>query len=236
MYKIAEWLIAQEGVQLLLPEGLFKRKPESDERMMLITSVLDEKRGNSFSFQAVKERLSNNSVYLNAEMLLKEYHGIHTRQIEDRALYEAVGECLNRLEDAAVDMTEAALLREELCYLQEKRTAVMLQKAPEIIEEEFHRGTLATRKAIFTIGLSHIADIIRYLREEEIKIYAPLLSRVGTDDYTEAVHLLREQYGIAIIIPKTLADDPEVLRSNGIDPAVVPLQDISPAREETISP
>ncbi|MFO0753414.1 MAG: hypothetical protein U0411_08830 [Thermodesulfovibrionales bacterium] len=222
VYKIGEWLIEKEGIQLLLPEGLFKRKPEPDEREVFVHSAFEEKGKGPLPFQFIRERLSDPSAYLNAEMLLKEHFGIPTRQIEDRELYDAVGECLTRLEDARDDTAEALLLRDELCYLQEKRTAFMLQKVPEILEEEVGRGALTARKAIFTIGLSHIADIIRYLKEEKIRVYAPLYSRVGSDDYIEAVRLIREQYGITVIIPKTLADDPNVLLSNGIDPNSLP--------------
>lgn len=239
VYKIGEWLIENEAVQLLLPEGLFKRRPEPpdpDEEMVLIDSSFDEKERNPFPFQFIEERLSDTSVYLNAEMLLKEHFRICTRQIEDRELYEAVGECLNRLEGAGDDIVEATLLHEELCYLQEKRTAVMLQKIPEIVEEEIRRGRVTVRKAIFTIGLSHIADIIRYLGEEEIRIHAPLFSRVGTDDYNEAVHLIRKQYGVTIIVPRTLADDPDVLRSNRIDPVTVMPQGTPPPVETVALP
>ena len=58
---------------------------------------------------------------------------------------------------------ENLLIRSELDYHQKRRVATMLQKIPGIINEEFLEGRIDNKKALFTIGLSHISDIIRYV-------------------------------------------------------------------------
>ena len=90
----------------------------------------------------LEERLSDNKAYVNAEMLLKETHPLTLRQVEDKELYDAVRSDLVKLTSCRSDSGDYSLLKSKLDYLQEKRTAAMLQKIPEIIDSEFQQGSI----------------------------------------------------------------------------------------------
>ncbi|MGA2515581.1 MAG: hypothetical protein ABSG44_03420 [Thermodesulfobacteriota bacterium] len=216
VYKIGDWLIHDQGLGLLLPEGFFKSTSTKVEKRNITTpgtpsscALLDMK--------ALVERLSVNTAYVNAEMLLKETHPLRLRQVEDKGLYDAVRNNLFKLISCREDSSDYSLLKSKLDYLQEKRTAAMLQKIPGIVDDEFQRGNIKTRKAILTVGLSHLPEIIRYLNGNRIMIRAPLPVSNGTEDYNSEVNLLKEHFGVSVILPTTLAGDQKVLEITGLD-------------------
>ena len=221
VYKIGDWLVHHQGLELLLPEGFFasnpgkigKEKGKALERKSECTERIDLK--------VLEERLSDNKTYVNAEMLLKESHPLRLRQVEDKGLYDAVRNGLLKLVNCGEDDSRYSALKTELDYLQEKRTAAMLQKIPEIVEAEFRQGNIKSRKTIFTIGTSHLHKIIRYINETRIKIDAPLLASNGSKDYIAELSLLKENFGVSIIIPKTLAKDQKTLELNKLDKIVI---------------
>ncbi len=220
VYKIGDWLIHHRGPELLLPEGFFlsktgkigKENSKVPGRRSDCTQLLD--------LRVLEEKLSDNKTYVNAEMLLKENHPLRLRQVEDKGLYDAVRNGLLKLVNCGEDDSRYSALKTELDYLQEKRTAAMLQKIPEIVEDEFRQGNIKGRKAIFTIGMSHLHKIIRYINETRIKIDAPLLPSNGSKDYIAELSLLKENFGVSIIIPRTLAADQKILEINKLDKIV----------------
>jgi hypothetical protein len=220
VYKIGEWLIHQQGLELLLPEGFFASttgKNGKESRKIL------EKRSDCTELSDLKvleAKLSDNRTYVNAEMLLKENHPLRLRQVEDKALYDTVRNDLLKLVNCGEDDSRYSTLKTELDYLQEKRTAAMLQKIPTIVKDEFQQGNIKSRKAIFTIGASHLHKIIRYMNETRIKIDAPLLASKGNKDYIAELSLLTENFGVSVIIPKTLARDQKTLELNKLDKIV----------------
>ena len=117
-------------------------------------------------------------------MLLKETHPLTLRQVEDKDLYDAVRSHLVKLISCRDDSGDYSLLKSGLEYLQEKRTAAMLQKIPKIVNEEFQRGSIKSRKAILTIGMYHLHEIITYLNENAINIHAPLPASNGKKGIT----------------------------------------------------
>jgi hypothetical protein len=216
VYKIGDWLIHNQGLELLLPEGFFKSISTKIEKK----NINPQKRGNtcaSLDMKILEEKLSDDKTYVNAEMLLKENHPLRLRQVEDKGLYDAVRNNLLKLGSCGNDLGHYSLLKSELDYLQERRTAVMLQKIPEMVEEEFGQGNIKCRKAIFTIGMSHLNKIIRYLNENRIKIYAPLFVSKGNEDYIAQLNLQKGNFGASVIIPKTLATDQKILEINKLD-------------------
>jgi hypothetical protein len=220
VYKIGDWLIHHQGLELLLPEGFFatttgktgKGNRKILEKASECTELIDLK--------VLEERLADNKTYVNAEMLLKENHPLRLRQVEDKGLYDAVRNGLLKLVNCSEDDSRYSPLKTELDHLQEKRTAAMLQKIPEIVEAEFRLGNIKSRKAIFTIGASHLHKIIRYINETKIKIDAPLLASNRNKDYIAELSLLKENFGVSIIIPKTLAKDQKILELNKLDKIV----------------
>jgi hypothetical protein len=216
VYKIGDWLIHDEDLGLLLPEGFFKSASTKVEKKSINApstlsncALLDMK--------ALEERLSVNTAYVNAEMLLKETHPLRLRQVEDKELYDAVRSNLVKLISCGEDSRDYSLLKSKLDYLQEKRTAAMLQKIPGIIDDEFQRGNIKSRKAIFTVGMYHLHEIIRYLNGNRITIDAPQPDPNGRAVYNSEVNLLKEHFGVSVILPTTLASDQKVLKINGLD-------------------
>jgi hypothetical protein len=112
------------------------------------------------------------------------------------------------------------LLRSELDYLQERRTAAMLQKIPEIVNDESRQGNIRDRKAILTIGLSHIHGMIKYFDENRITVHAPLSHSNRYEDYVSKLNLFEEDFGVSVIIPRTLADDQKILKLNKLEKIV----------------
>lgn len=209
VYRIGEWLIQKEGVELLLPEGLFKEVSVEKENPNK-SAVADNGKSASLDTKTLEGKLESDSAYINAAMLLRQSYCMESRQIEDMDLYMAVIEKISLLEKYGYDAYESIFIKLGLNYLQERRTAAMLQKIPEVIEGEYEEGRIKNKKAIFTIGITHIAEIIKYLRQSRIEIYTPDIT--SYDNYLSEMKLLENNYGVTIIIPRTLADNRELMK------------------------
>jgi hypothetical protein len=218
IYKIGDWLIDHQGLELLLPEGFFKSTSTKIEKR----KITQEKERNcpSFDMKGLEEIFSDNQTYINAEMLLNENHLLRLQQVEDKGLYEAVQNGLLKLVNCREDTFRYLSLKSELDFLQERRTAAMLQKIPEVVNSEYRQGNIKSRKAIFTIGLSHLYKIIQYMNEGGIRIYVPLSASNGDKDYIAKLTLQEENFGVSVIIPRTLAVDQKILEVNGLDRTV----------------
>jgi len=215
IYKIGDWLIHHQGLELLLPEGFFKNPSagvEKKDNKVRSCVPLD--------MDTLERRLSDNDVYVNAEMLLKETHPLRLAQIEDKELYDAVRINIVKLVSSHGDPSDYSLTNAKLGYLQEKRSAAMLQKIPEVVDAEFKRGNIKSKRAIFTVGMYHLHEIIRFLSQNRITIHAPVsVSDPIKNDSTE-LNLSKENFGVSVIIPRTLAADQKTLKINELDEIV----------------
>ena len=224
VYKIGEWLIHNEGIQLLLPEGFFNTKSIRPDQAKETTKT---GLGNQCVCPApadinlLQERLANNRIFVNAEMLLKESHplNLRLRQVEDRGLYDSVCKGLVRLTNSGNDSCDSSLVQ-ELDYLQQQRLAAMLQKIPEVIGEEFQRKKVKEPKAIFTIGMMHVPAMIRYLSDKKIIIPSLGPGSVNGKEHTAQLNLSENNYGVSIILPRTLADNEDLLKTHHLDKVV----------------
>jgi len=219
IYKIGDWLIHNQGLELLLPEGFFKSPSAGVEKKNVKAS---EKVGSCTSLDAdtLERRLSDNDVYVNAEMLLKETHPLRLAQIEDKELYDAVRTHIVKLVNHQGSASDYFLLSTKLGYLQEKRSAAMLQKIPGVVDAEFQQGNIRSKRAIFTVGLFHLHEIIRYLNQNRIIIHAPESRSNSIQDDNAELNLSKENFGVSVIIPKTLAGDQKALEINQLDEIV----------------
>ncbi len=227
IYKIGDWLIHNQGLELLLPEGFFKGPPIGVEKKKVKAS---EKVSSctSLDTDTLERRLSDNNVYVNAEMLLKETHPLRLAQIEDKELYDAVRTNIVRLASHRGSPSDYSLLNAELAYLQEKRSAAMLQKIPEVVDAEFQQGNIKSKRAIFTVGMFHLHEIIRYLNQNRIIIHDRLSASNSIKDYNSELNLSKENFGISVIIPRTLASDQKTLEINELDEIVKSCQNNPP--------
>ena len=219
VYKIGEWLIRNRGLRLLLPEGFFREGPQRTVRETNRQDpwVTGKKSPELLDMKALERRLSDNKIYVNAEMLLKDNYPLYLAQIEDRNLYFAVSEGIRKLVNGNNPPREYLPLKSELDYLQDRRTAAILQKVPEIVQNEFDRGVIHEKKAFLTIGMNHIPSIVKYLEEKKIKIYCPSSVPVRGEDFISDLNLIKEDFGVSILLPRTLVKDREILRISGLD-------------------
>jgi hypothetical protein len=236
VYKIGEWLIDQRGIELLLPEGFFKNgsKKVSKEKAQAVRAKKRSPEG--MDIKTLEERLSTNKTYVNAEMLLIRDHSLRVQQIEEKGLYDAVGNGISKFVNSGKDLCDYTAQKSELDYLQERRIAAILQNIPERIDEEFRQGNIHDRKALFTIGMSHLPRIIKYLNEKRITIPSPLPPSNKSDDGLGELNLLKGNFGVSILIPRTLADDREILKLNGLDKIVEQSRRKSPVLSSLVSP
>ena len=234
VYKIGEWLIRQEGVELILPEGFFK-SPGREKASGPAPSDFERRRqAEPLDLKTLEIKLSDKTAFINAEILLKRTHPIVLQQVEDKKCYEEVGSLMGKLFGGGCSPDEYARTKAELDSLQDKRTAVMLQKIPEIIDREYEEGRIKTRKAIFTIGLSHIPPLLKYLNDGGIRFSSP---HAGNHNFQE-LNLHREKFRVSILIPRSLAEDSKVLESYNLERIVSGTSSsrISPQRQTTLSP
>ena len=213
VYKIGEWVIRNKGVQLLLPEAFFaedlRKTTEKGGRSRYLPAV-----SGAGNMEYLERIFSDDRTFVNAEMLLEESFPLVLRQVEDQNLYQTVYEDIRLLAGSKEDAEDISLIRSELHYDQQRRVATMLQKIPGIIDGEFLEGRIDSKKALFTIGLSHIADIISYLEEGKITLHSPLFPPVKHKDYVEELSLVKEGFGISVILPKTLVNGCETTERN----------------------
>jgi hypothetical protein len=215
VYRIGEWLIQNQGVELLLPEGFFVTNPRKPAEKKVHDGSAPAAPGQG-NMASVEQRLSSDRNFVNAEMLLKENFPLLLKQVEDRDLYQAVFENIRLLVETKGKQETSYLIRSELDYLQKKRVGTMLQRIPGIVNDEFRQGHIGNKKALFTIGLSHISDIIRYLEERKITVLSPLFTPLKFEDYVDELNLAKEDFGISVIIPKTLVSDHEAMERNNL--------------------
>ena len=212
VYKLGEWLIQNRGLQLLLPEGFFKKKSQAAKKIFR-TADGNDPHPAPLDFKILEEKLSDTTSFINAEMLLMKNYHLRTQQVEDPKWYDAVASFIRKLA-ASKNSNDYYLVKSELDYLQERRTAAMLQEIPGIIDAEYQQGSIKGKKAFFTIGMSHLYKIIKYLDANRIKIDSPMADSNKNGDYVADLNLLRENFGVTIIIPRTLADDQRILEIN----------------------
>jgi hypothetical protein len=155
----------------------------------------------------LRELLSDTGTFVNADMLLRSRYPFCTAQVEDEALYQDVTGVLRELKGSRSNPTRERL--DLLNFYQDKRTAVLLRNIPTAVESAFERGSIRNKKAIFTIGLAHVPATLRFLEED-----ADLSSFLGDSDPQGPHPLigLQQDFGVTIILPRTLAEDAEVLR------------------------
>lgn len=211
VYRIGEWLIEKEGIELLLPEGYFitgKEKDQSPEKVG--KSEQGALKTGSFAPGLLEERLAG-SMYANAENLLMQSHRILVKQVEDDRLYNEVVAKIRMLGDKGQNAFEVLFQKLQLDYLQERRTAEILQKIPEIIDNQIRNGAMRYKNAMLTIGISHLSQIIASLNQNKLIVLSPAFTPFK--DYVSEVNLLNEGFDITIIIPRTIADDGDLLSS-----------------------
>ncbi len=218
IYRIGEWLIHRENVGLLLPEGYFRRETQRAPVQLVSVDGATTLRTPLLDTETLYAKLSDTSAFVNADILLRDNYNIRLQQVEDEGIYWGVREFMRAAHERRGNLP--AGFSRELNYLQEIRTAAMLQNIPAVIEEEYRKGMIPARRAMFTVGMAHLNETIQFLQDETIHVSAPPAGTASYDsykDYTDILNLLEAGYGVTIILPRTLADDREALRMVKLD-------------------
>ncbi len=214
VFRIGAWLAREKGLGFVLPEGFFASQESggrASSRMRYPACSAET------DLKTLERLFSSDEGSLNPETLLSENFRLSMRQIEERDLYQTVHEGIRRL-SGCTNLQQHFLIRSELDYHQDRRVGGMLQNIPKVIREAVPGGHAGKENALFTIGLSHIPSIIRFLREEKVAIACPLFTTAGTrlEACTEELSLAKEGFGVTVILPRTLADDHRLLKRNRI--------------------
>lgn len=210
IFRIGEWLHQNKELQLLLPEGYFTTAETCPP-------ALSHSSASQLDSYLLQQKLADESRFVNAEMLLKENCRLRVSQVEERSIYDAVFDSLRNLKNDGTAQSSPQERLAQLQYLQEVRTAVLLQKIPAIIDRELNDGMIHNQSAMFTIGLNHLQDIVRYFQNNAIQINSPATARVQPANYSAELNLLKSGFGVTVIIPRTLADDARLLQMTNLD-------------------
>lgn len=205
-YRIAEWLIRQHQVELLLPEGYFGRQ----ERPGIFAAPV------RLDGPTLKASLTDTSSFINAELLLQRNYGLALHQVEDQALYRHARDHLHSGLGSSNRLL--ASLGLELDYLQERRSAAILQRLPAVINAAYRQGSIAQPRAILTIGMMHLDEIIKFLATNRIEILAPPSGASVFQDYRQSLELLTQQVGVTVIVPRTILAAREQMKVANLGP------------------
>ncbi len=191
-FRIGEWLIKQNRIELLLPEGFFgeRGRPRAIDPDKI---PLDN--------QTLRETLADTSHFINAELLLHEQYGIGLGQVENRQLYRDIRDRLRSRLKAGGEFSFS--LNSELAHLQKLRTAYLLQAAPAVTAATYQQGRITAPNAMMTIGLSHLKDIISFLETGKID-FGQQTEGSASPLQDTGLKRIKEQVGITIVVPRAL--------------------------------
>lgn len=189
-FRIGEWLIRNKQVALLLPEGFFGPQAGIGPRRTPSRRI---------SSESLQEKLTDTGTFVNAELLLYRRYGIRMHQVEDRNLYCRARKILDAALRQRAPLSPCADC--DLAYLQKRRLAAMLQRAPAAIASEYRRGTISMPKAMLTIGMAHLKDIVRFLEKGQIHIPA---APGDFEAYNAPLELKKDKVEVTVIVPRAL--------------------------------
>jgi len=211
IFRIGEWLIANEKVEALLPEGFFGDGTGSvgPTRNRRSGEARKEIRLDDASLAA---RLANSSGFVNADRLLYATYGLALRQIEDRQLYlTVVGQLRDLLASAQGECSDLTCLP-SLKFHQKKRSAVILENIPTALASGLTENEMPIRRAMLTIGLAHVDSMIDFLKNGRVQVIPPPGMENLLEGYTCDLSDLKQKYAVVVIIPPTLVESRKLLR------------------------
>ncbi len=202
IYRIGEWLARKAKVELLLPEGYF-RKTSPGAVPLGPPQPLAERIDN----EALVAQLSNTRRFVNADMLLNLHCNLRLGQVENERLYEEVRHLLSQASDEPNDSVYP-----QLVSTQERRTAAMLSNIPQAVEKALEDGNICSPQAIFTIGLAHLREIIDFLKKGSPNNPSAETELLASENNLTGLERLEAGYGVTVILPRSLAQNKELLR------------------------
>lgn len=204
-FRIGQWLIRHNRIARLLPEGFFGKEKRGDRA---------QETSEGLSAGALKAKLTDTTHFVNAELLLHRQFGIGLYQVENQNLYRQARKLLcTGLQNGT---SLAPGFKDDLTYLQKRRLAAILQNIPAALETDSRQGLPAETNGMLTIGLAHLEDLIRFLRNRAIRIPAPSAGDPAFPPF-QAPLLLRD-LGVTVIVPRALLTERHLLQTAGLAP------------------
>jgi hypothetical protein len=210
IYRLGEWLIRNEQVEILLPEGYFC-ETNAKPSVRAGPSRGPDLRGEGLDDETLAARLADTTTFVNADYLLHCTYNIRLQQIEDKRLYLAVADLI-RSDSSCVSRQEEAAIHTALNYQQQKRSAVILENIPAVLDREYDHGLIKAKRAMVTVGLAHLREMIDFIKSGGARLIPPYGFSDSLPCHSGDLSRLREQYGITVILPRTLADNADTLR------------------------
>ena len=213
IYRIGEWLIANEKVDSLLPEGYFS-DPSSDSGLKPIRTRGELRQFEKLDDVKLAALLSNKTSFVNADRLLYDTYDLALHQIEDRKLFFTVVDQLRTLLSNSPWQQNDPTTLPSLLYHQKKRSAVILENIPGALTDKNSEDGNPVRihRAMLTIGLSHVDTMIDFLKNGKAQILPPPGMEDRIKEYTCELNSVTESYAVFFIIPRALKGSRERLR------------------------
>lgn len=233
IYRIAERLILNEGIDLILGEGHFEHL-EYHYRELLSTFLITQIGENNFN--DIVNKLKNPTdadleKILGDDSLIKEssevihgkqqlytididafyllilkYQQLNAQGADDEGLFN-LGKRNLHLIDSNPDLID---------HIWEFRTAKILQNIPRVVGYWLKDNPNMSESAIVILGLAHMDEIYRFLDKERIRVkqlQPNALNLDGASEETlrllkrgmnEPLKLFEKGYGVTVMIPETL--------------------------------
>ena len=204
IYRIGEWLIKNRGVALLLPEGYFKRRTTAISAGAAGGSNRGYNPVNSISDATLLAKLSDADRFENANTLLHANYDVPLCQIEDWDLYANTRRLQGELSRETGSDPDLPALAAALNYQQKKRSAALLRNIPAVLDQALEPGNRRPKKALLTIGMAHIEEIIRFLMDGRAHIEPLTGMEADFAGYDCDLNALGSDYGITVILPRAL--------------------------------
>ncbi len=209
VYRLGQWLIENQDVELFLPEGFFDARTGA-----LVSSSRGTRPRVAWMDEVTLERrLSDTSIFTSAAKLLWDSCSIRFRQVEDEDLYVRSLDLIASGTDRRSDAEWLA----DLEHVQERRSAAILQNVVRVVQEEYGEGRIKNRRAVVTVGLAHLNEILRFLREERIEVSSTACPTARCPSYDSELELLEGDFGITVIVPQSLWENRSALRVARLD-------------------
>jgi len=204
IYRIAEHLIKEKNIELLLDEGLDAEEENSDLHRFIAINMLKLKYDSSVKKiseddSVLEDILADKELPTDAAYLLNAAYPIIVQGADNKKLLNDIDNLIKYFLKGYGTKEEMESVLDHLC---EARSALILQNSPFVIEREINAGRIKNRKAIIIIGSLHIDEMQRFVENDRITI-SPV-EKYGLPFVDKELCLTKRNYGITIINPLSI--------------------------------
>ena len=214
IYRIAEKLIKQNVIELLIDEGIDAQNSDSADLMGFIGKHIKSLMGSELSEKVSKsdselERIMKGyipceedpdfTIHIDAGYLLSAMYPIAHQGADSSLHHKATDKTVENFLTRGGNPKDFESIMDYLC---KARSALILQNSPFVIEREIRAKRIKSRNAIIIIGDLHIDEMQEFIENDRIKISA--VKNYGLPAVDEELCLAKRDYGAAIIKPLSI--------------------------------